>query len=225
MIEGLLGLLKPNQDPILFLSPKLRPFYETPSPMDEGREIFLSPQDLSRPITRRYLSDYCKIGGLTNNEIKELAKLEDTSHKLKRPMLIGDMGCGQGNAIKPFLGDSFVKAVGIDTAVQPNQRDNITILNGDFTDSTSPFWENKYDYLFCIATAQYLKMDINELIKLMRTGLSDRGKAIIVVPLRQEKINYHFDRNSLREKGLNVVLPTIDPIDQTQYAAIKFNRK
>ncbi len=216
-----------KSDPLLLLPEKHRSIYEPSFAMDQGRSIFVPDQNTYPYIARRILADYCVVAGLSRNEIAELAHLKKQSAGLKRQIILGDMGCGRGNAIKPFFGDTFIKVNGIDTRVTPIQSSNITIMKGDFSDPLSEFWYEKYDYLFCVLTAQHLKIDLNQLIQLMKRGLSNVGKAYLVVPLEQKErdgLEFVFNPKTIKESGIKIVAPTVDPVVNIRCVSIKFRK-
>jgi hypothetical protein len=199
---------------------------------EDQPDVTLSDAIRYQPIARRNLTDYLVVCGLTTTEVLEFTKIDLLSKKLNRPVIIGDIGCGEGVALKQFCSDDSVLCFGLDHRVSPQKEKNIAFLQGSFQDSEHDFWKIKYDYLFSILSAQTYPADIAGLFENMRSHLTSTGIGYIVLPVKQilqngshylkpgESASFTFD-SSVFPKDIEIRY-TIDPRSLMPCAAVIF---
>jgi hypothetical protein len=195
-------------------------------------QVTLSNESSYQPIARRNLTDYLVLCGLTTKEALEFTKIDLLSRKLHRPVIIGDIGCGEGVVLKQFYSDDSVLGFGLDSHVSPQKEQNITFLRGSFQDLKHDFWRLKYDYLFSILSAQTYPDDITGLFVNMKSHLTSIGKGYIVLPINQILQNdsqYLKPRESSSFTFNSSIFPkdteirnTIDPRSLMPCAAVLF---
>jgi len=177
-------------------------------------------------IRDRSFPDYLSCAGFTEVGIATFGeKIKEMAKALDRPVLIGDMGCGEGKAVRAFKRVSNVKAVGIDKNASPFTDENISILKGDFLQKDSEFWQEKYDLLFCVMPGCDLDFDIKSVISLRRSGLSPQGQGFLVLPRVQPRIDgseFRFKYDMVKSENIKI-LRGLDPLTNFETVCLTFS--
>lgn len=210
-----------RSNPLLHLPEEFRfQFFKS-----QARQHLLLPDDRYPNVDYRTMEDYCRLAQVAPADIYKLGHPQEVSKRLKRPMRIGDIGCGRGCAIFPYHNKEGVIAVGIDRRVKNIQIGNTNLFCDDFFNFGSEFWKHTYDFLFSIMSAQYTRMPLSKMVNLMREGLAEKGKGYLVVPTYQRfNFRYEADLSDIDRKNVKVIAPVDNDGNQCGYVSLQFGR-
>lgn len=182
-----------------------------------------------RFLDDRSFVDYMELAGFTEVEMATFTEnLSAKSESLGRSVVIGDVGSGSNKAMQAFADIDHVETYGIDKNADPYDENNVHLISGNGMDEESKFWKRKYDYLFGIHFFQHIDppVEIGEVINLFKKHLTEKGKAYIVVPEKQETIEgktFVFNPSIIKDKTVEII-QTVDPRTNQRCYSLNFGK-